>query len=134
MKQALKEFDKLIIAIGSAQESGTKENPFSAADRKKMIELALQGEQGFEIVFIEDIFDDTRWVSHCEQKAGKFDVVICGDGKHKKLFRNAGYKIKELGRIDDISATEVRDRMLKNDNWEELVPEVVVEYVKKKLP
>jgi len=38
IKDALKEVDELVIAIGSSQHSGTKENPFSTEERIKMIE------------------------------------------------------------------------------------------------
>ena len=41
VKEALKHCDRLIIAIGSAQESRTKKNPFTFEERRKFIWHAL---------------------------------------------------------------------------------------------
>ena len=41
VKEVLNEVDELIIGIGSAQESHTLENPFTAGERMLMIKSAL---------------------------------------------------------------------------------------------
>ena len=44
VKEALNNSDKLLIVIGSAQESRTKRNPFSFLERKTMIKEILKNE------------------------------------------------------------------------------------------
>ena len=58
-----KDFEKIIIGIGSSQYSNTKQNPFSGEERKKMIELALkEWISNYETIYIPDIHDSEKWV------------------------------------------------------------------------
>ena len=66
------------------------------------------------------------YVSYVEKKVPKFDAVYCGNDNARKLFREKGYETHDLRRIDCISATEVRKRILKDANWKELLPKEVV--------
>ena len=43
IREALKHCDHLIIAIGSAQESGTKRNPFDYETRKELLRRSMWG-------------------------------------------------------------------------------------------
>ncbi|MEM0351214.1 MAG: nicotinamide-nucleotide adenylyltransferase, partial [Archaeoglobaceae archaeon] len=67
VKKILEEVDELIIGIGSAQESHSIENPFTAGERVLMISRALD-EIGVKkkvyIIPLEDIYRNSLWVSH----------------------------------------------------------------------
>jgi len=68
VKEALKQVDKLFIGIGCAQEQNTKENPFSAKERKEMIDLALKKIKNCSVYEIPDFDDDNDWVKYIEKK------------------------------------------------------------------
>jgi bifunctional NMN adenylyltransferase/nudix hydrolase len=68
--QALRSADKLILLVGSSQASPSIRNPFSFAERKKMIEDSLSSEfrQRTIILPIPDYFySDNAWVAHAQQ-------------------------------------------------------------------
>jgi len=121
---AAKEVDSLIIGIGSSQESGTKENPFSAAERRRMIENSLAGIK-FKIFDIPDINNNELWVSHVKQIIPEFDSVYTNTELECRLFKEAGCQVRETPFFDrgNYSGTEIRRRILAGEMWEDLVPE-----------
>jgi len=133
VKEALEEFDELVIAIGSAQYFNTKGNPFSADEREEMIKEALEKEniKNAFIAKIDDINCNGTYVSHVEREIPKCAAIFCGSEKTKTLFSKAGYDVRELGRYYDINATGIREKIIKGESWEELVPKKIAEYIKK---
>ena len=95
IKEALKEVDELIIAIGSSQFSHTEENPFSVDERIEMIEdtLIANDISDYTIFPIPDIGNDSKWVEHIELIVPQFDVVFTGNELTEKLFREKKYKV-----------------------------------------
>jgi nicotinamide-nucleotide adenylyltransferase len=134
IKNALKFSDKIIIAIGSSQEKETKENPFSYEERKEMIEKVSRKENlkgDISIIAVPDINDDDKWVEHVVSIVGKIDIVYTGNGWVKRLFSEEGFKVEDVHMFEDINATEIRKRIDRNENWQDLVPHEVVEYLRK---
>ncbi len=128
-----KENKKVLVAIGSSQFKNKPENPFSAKERQEMIIKSAKqsGIRNFETFFVPDIFDDNAWVQHLLKITGKADIVYTGSLLTKKLFENQGFKVKELERIDDISASLVRLKIAKGLEWKSLVPDAVAELIEK---
>ncbi|MBU0628540.1 MAG: nicotinamide-nucleotide adenylyltransferase [Nanoarchaeota archaeon] len=133
IKLALKECSKVIIAIGSSQESGTKDNPFTYEERKEMIYNTLKAHKvmDYDIVPVPDINDDKKWVSHVKKIIPDFDVAYTGNKLTQKLFKEKGIKINKIELIPHISATEIRKRILHGNEWAGIVPEDVAEYIRK---
>lgn len=135
-KQILKEVDELIVGIGSAQESHTLENPFTAGERVLMITRAL-AEAGIDlsrvhIIPIPDVNNNAVWVSHVISLSPPFEVIYSGNPLVKRLFKEAGFEVKTppLFKRKEYWGTEIRDRMIKSRNWEQLVPKSVLEVMK----
>ena len=67
IKWILKKYDKVIIVIGSSQDSFTDKNPFTLEERKKMIQKTLRSEKilkkKYSIIGIPDVYDDDVWVA-----------------------------------------------------------------------
>ena len=131
IKNALKEVDELIIGIGSSNEENTKENPFTVKERIEMIDLVLPNNNisSYTVYPIQDFHDDKKWVENIESLVPKFDIVYTGNNWTERCFKGK-YKVKKVDMLDGISSTIIRNRILKNKNWEELVPKEVVEYIK----
>jgi len=123
--------DQVIVAIGSSQQQKTIDNPFSYDERKEMILRSVEKNDidNITIVGVSDIFDDSKWVSHVANTVGKFDVVYTGNEHVLNLFIKAGYPVNKIILIPNISATEIRSRIIKAENWGELVPSAVYEYL-----
>ena len=95
VEQALARFEKVTIAVGSAQDEWTVDNPFSFEERKDMIQqwVAKNGYSGsVDIVGIEDINDPPNWVEHAANHHGKGTLVTSDDGT-KKLYEESDFDV-----------------------------------------
>jgi nicotinamide-nucleotide adenylyltransferase len=123
--------ETLTIGIGSAQYSHTVNNPFTAGERYRMISNSLKdtGITNAYIVPIEDLNRYSVWVSHVVSMSPPFSVVYSNNSLTRRLFLEAGYKIKDspLYNRSEYSGTEVRRRMLSDEDWRSLVPKAVAD-------
>lgn len=135
VKRALKEAKHLIIVVAVPLQK-TKKDPFSAEERKDMVEQALHSEgiKGFSLYVVNDIPSDGEYASHVRQFVPNFSVVYVGENKlNERLFKEAGFKVVSSERYFGISSTKVREDMLRNGSeWKKMVPKAVVGYVEKK--
>jgi len=135
IKHLMKKVDELIILVGSSQYSHELENPFTAGERISMIRLALV-ESGIDpgrcyIIPVTDVNMHKVWVAHVVTYTPRFDVVFSNEPLTCRLFKEAGFQVKPIPYFNrkKYSATEVRNRMLKRKNWEELVPKSVAKFI-----
>lgn len=134
--QALAENDKIIVAIGSAEENFLPENPFTASERYEMIEAAFEeakiDPQKYCIMPVRNIDNYALWTHHVELLLPPFETVYAGSKIVQTLFRKNGkYNVKPVKVKKNINATRVRESMLKNEQWEKLVPKAVAAFMKK---
>ncbi len=135
-KDLLDKFEELIIVVGSSQYSHTKENPFTTGERISMIRLALDEEginpSRYFIVPVPDVEMHSTWVSHVISYSPKFDVIYTNEPLTRRLFIEAGFKVESIPfyNREKLSATEIRRRILFNEDWEELVPKSVANFIK----
>ena len=98
-----------------------------------MIENSLVKEElsHYTIFPIPDIKDDKRWVKHVEKVAPKFDTIFTGNKLTEKLFKKAGYTVKKVEIIKGINGTTIRDKIIKDKPWKNLVPKETLEVIEK---
>lgn len=134
VKRALEEAKKLIIVV-TVPLRKTDNDPFSAEERKEMVEEALHAEgiTGFVIYIVKDILLDSEYVEHVRRNVPAFNVVYVGDNKlNEELFKKAGFKVVASERYFGISSTDVREDMLKKGNkWKGIVPRSVSGYIER---
>jgi nicotinamide-nucleotide adenylyltransferase len=135
IKYILKRVDAVIIAIGSAQCSHTLENPFTAGERITMSRLALHeagiSSDDYLLIPISDINIHKLWVAHLTSLTPSFQTVFSNEPLTATLFREAGFKVESIPYFnrDKYSATEIRRRMLANEDWSSLTPRSVASYI-----
>lgn len=135
IKEILKQHDHIIIGVGSSQEKDTKLNPLSAQTRVKLIKEALKTEgiirKQYSIILLPDIHDQKNWAAYVNGLVPEFDTLYTGSDFTKKCYNNAGKKIIDIPRIKNISATDIRERIINNDpTWKTLVPQPIVNALK----
>jgi nicotinamide-nucleotide adenylyltransferase len=136
VKDILNEVDELVIVIGSAQYSHRIDNPFTTGERLMMIRKALEEERidlkRIWIVPVPDVHIHAVWVSVVESYTPHFDIVYSNEPLTRRLFIEAGYEVRPIRfyNREVYSATEIRERMLRGKNWEELVPKSVADFIK----
>lgn len=136
VKDILEEADELIIVIGSAQMSHEPDNPFTAGERIEMIQRALD-EAGvsrslYMLIPISDAPAHRVWVSMVESQAPKFDVVYTNQPLTRRLLYEANYEVREIQfyQRGQYEATKIRQRILDCEDWQDLVPNTVYQYIK----
>jgi nicotinamide-nucleotide adenylyltransferase len=136
IEDVMKEVDELVIVIGSAQYSHDLNDPFTAGERLVMVRRALE-EAGIDcgqvwIVPVPDVGLHSMWVSALEGYTPKFDVVYSNEPLTRRLFTEAGCKVKSIRfhKRNLHSSTEIRKRMINGESWEKLVPKTVAELIK----
>lgn len=135
VKNLSKKYNKVIIGLGSSQYKNKSDNPFSSNERKLMIKNSLDESDinNYKIVEISDIHDPPNWVDHVLSITTDFDIVITNNSFTKKLFLEKGFNVEEtpLYNKQEYSGKEIRNRIKNNQSWEHLVPEPVVDIIKK---
>lgn len=127
--EVLAECDELVIVVGSAEDSHTSENPFTASERYQMIASSLPEKElsRVHIVPVRDVNRYSIWVNHVESYVPSFDVVFSNSSLTRSLFAQAGYDVRNTKAYNPrlYSGTEVRRRIACGEKWRHLVPEPV---------
>ena len=118
---------RILIGIGSS------EKPFTAQDRKEMIQRALQAEDiipMFDVEFVElpDHDDDAEWTKHVLERVGRVDKIWTGNEWTKKCFEGK-IEIQWIKEVPGFSSTDIRALIKKDGDWEDKVPEEVYRYI-----
>ncbi|RBQ22571.1 Nicotinamide-nucleotide adenylyltransferase [Candidatus Methanobinarius endosymbioticus] len=128
IKKTFEEVDEIVIGIGSAQLSHTTRDPFTAGERVMMITKTLSennvNSAKYYIIPIQDIQMNAVWVSHLKMLTPPFKKIFSGNPLVQRLFEEENYKIAKppLFEREKLSGTEVRRRMIADENWKKLVP------------
>ncbi len=124
--------DELVFGIGSAGDSHSARNPFTAGERVMMATKALnEFDLTTYVVPIEDLDRNSVWVSHVRSMTPHFDVAYSNNPLVIRLFEEAGVEVRQspMFNREELEGTEVRERMIEDRDWESLVPEPVVEVI-----
>ncbi|SFS69067.1 nicotinamide-nucleotide adenylyltransferase [Halostagnicola kamekurae] len=132
VERIAEDVDELVLGIGSAGDSHSTRNPFTAGERIMMITKSLVE---FDLVTyavpIEDLERNSVWVSHVQSMSPDFDIAYSNNPLVIQLFREAGVDVRQspMFNRDVLEGTELRERMIADENWERLVPDPVVDVV-----
>jgi len=131
VKRSLKKVDKLVIVIGRAHESGTKENPFSGKERMLMWKNYIK-EHDLKNVRVMTIQKGKTTEERIQNLLGrvKFDVLFASDERIRKA-SNGRFKVELIkNRIGRLSATQVREAIASGEAWEHLTGKSVAQTIK----
>ncbi len=133
IKKILNECDEVVIAIGSSNETGTLENPFSYSERKSMIEKTLKNKKikNYKIYAVPDLYGDKKWVEFMKNNLPAYEFVYSGNPWTLRCFKKYDSKVSKIRLIKGISSTIIRERIIKNKGWKNLVPKEIADYLEK---
>ncbi len=127
LKFALTKVNKLWIGIGSSNKPLQKQNPFSAEERKEMILSSIDNslKSKIQIYNIPDLENHEKWVENIQNIIPSFDIVFSNDDLTKHLYSKKSIKVLSIPFVkrDTLSGTNIRDRILGDQEWKHLVPE-----------
>ena len=133
VKGIVDDVDELVLGVGSADASHEPRNPFTAGERIMMIQNTLTAfETTTYVVPLDDMDRNSVWVSHVESMSPWFDVAYSNNPLVIRLFREDGVDVRqtEMFDRDNLRGTEIRERMARDGDWEQLVPDAVVEVIR----
>src|SRR5512136_1261525 len=114
------EVDEIVVVVGSAQESHTPENPFTAGERLAMIYGALEDlRDRCYVIPLQDVDRNAVWVSHVLSMIPAFDLVYSNNPLVVELFTEAGTEVRKppmYGR-EVYSGTAIRKLMRQGGDW-----------------
>jgi nicotinamide-nucleotide adenylyltransferase len=123
----------LILAIGSAQESFTTENPFTAGERVEMIQRALAEAhvEGCLPIPVADIHQHAQWVAYLRGLLPPFDIVYTNNPLTRLLFERERIRVESppLLEREKLQGVVIRRRLVEGREWKELVPPAVARYL-----
>lgn len=135
VKWILDKVDELVVAIGSAQYSHSLYNPFTCGERLEMMLEALK-EAKVDLskvitITVPDIHLHSLWAKLVISLSPRFHVVYSNEPLTRRLFEEEGVKVESIPffRRKVYSATEIRRRMLKGNEWRSLVPSSVAKLI-----
>ncbi len=114
----LRRYSKITIAIGSAKEKRTKDNPFSAAERKEMIRTVLRTHAGWKkrvsFAFLADYASNATWVrAVCSRFPSSRFAVASANPLVRRLLHGADYSLdpSPLFRRAEWEGKQIRKRI-----------------------
>jgi nicotinamide-nucleotide adenylyltransferase len=138
VRDASIEVDELVIVIGSSQRSHEFRNPFTAGERIEMIRETLIAEQKIDdprimLIPVPDTNIHYLWTYQIDLLVPRYDRVYTNDLFTRYLFTERGVNVVQprLHKRRDLSATQVRRRMVMNRDWQSLVPHRTAEFIAK---
>ncbi|PSQ55233.1 nicotinamide-nucleotide adenylyltransferase, partial [Halobacteriales archaeon SW_12_67_38] len=123
----------LVLGIGSADDSHTRHDPFTAGERIMMLTKALEdADLVIYPVPLEDLDRNAVWVSHVRSMSPTFEIAYSNNPLVVQLFTEAGVEVRQSPMFDreKLEGTEIRERMIADDGWAALVPDAVVDVVR----
>ncbi|WP_323191963.1 nicotinamide-nucleotide adenylyltransferase [Halostella sp. PRR32] len=132
VQEIAEDVDELVLGIGSAGDSHSKHDPFTAGERVMMVTKSLVDiDLVTYAVPIEDLERNSVWVSHVQSMSPEFDVAYSNNPLVIQLFEEAGVEVRQspMFNREVLEGQEVRERMIKGKNWKSLLPDPVVEVV-----
>jgi nicotinamide-nucleotide adenylyltransferase len=119
---------KLIIVIGSSQESRTAQNPLTVSEREQLLvpmleDLKQRFDSAYQIIPVPDINDYPHWVEHVNAFVPPYDVTYSGNVEGGiKLFETAGIPVIKAIFQTDISSTQIRTAIRQGGEWKQFMP------------
>jgi len=124
---ALSKVDKLWVGLGSSNKPAQKNDPFSAEERKEMILSSIDDsmKDKISIYFIPDFDNHVKWIEKIDTIIPKFEIVFSNDELTKHLYSTRSVQVIPIPFLkrDVLSGTKIRDLVINDQKWDNLVPE-----------
>lgn len=130
----LRQYDEVVVVIGSAEQTMTFANPLTAGERIDMIRSCFSPAQLSRLLLlpVRDIDNHNLWVAHLCSYAPEFDAVYSNNELVRLLFSKQGVRVRSFDLVDRMAyqGTILREKILKGKAWQSDVPTPVARYLK----
>ena len=127
IKFALSKVDKIWLGIGSSNKPPGHENPFTAEEREKMILSSINSDiaNKIQIYYVPDLDDHKKWIENLDNIVPEYQLVFSNDEMTQHLYSKRNMEVLSIPftKRDELSGTNIREKIRSDQNWEHLVPE-----------
>ncbi len=140
VRQALSTADRVLIAVGSAQESFTVDNPLTAGERIQIIEAGLYEALGedwplrIRIYPVMDINMNKVWIRYLQMLLPPFDAILSGNSLVAELAKDSGLQVlkPEFYNRRECQGRVIRERAARGDpSWRSCIQASVLRLLDK---
>ena len=135
LRFALSKVDKLWVGLGSSNLSPQKNNPFSAEQRKEMILSSIDDlmKEKISIYFIPDLDNHIKWIEKIDTIVPNFDIIFSNDELTNHLYSKRDIQVITIPFLnrDRLSGTTIRDLIISDQKWDDLVPKGTKNFLEK---
>ena len=135
LRFALSKVDKLWVGLGSSNLSPQKNNPFSAEQRKEMILSSIDDsmKEKISIYFIPDLDNHIKWIEKIDTIVPNFDIIFSNDELTNHLYSKRDIQVVTIPFLnrDRLSGTNIRDLIISDQKWDDLVPKGTKNFLEK---
>lgn len=134
LQALVEQAEEVLIGIGSSNKYDAA-NPFTPAESAEMIALVLPRASNYRLLEVPDLGHGPRWRAMVSEMLGPLDLFVTANDYVKGLLEQ-DYPVAHPvtlvppHRRVAVDATMVRRAMARGEDWEELVPAVVADYLK----
>lgn len=132
---ALSKVDKLCVGLGSSNKPIDKSNPFTPEQRKEMILSSIDDsmKERISIYFIPDVDNHIKWIEKIDTIVPKFDIIFSNDELTKHLYSKRNTQVISIPFLnrESLSGTNIRDLIIRDQKWDDLVPTGTRNFLKK---
>ncbi|MCB9807211.1 adenylyltransferase/cytidyltransferase family protein [Candidatus Peribacteria bacterium] len=113
------DFERLLLIIGSADKSGTDENPWDVQEREKIIRasIPLELQEKIDITSLADVPDDDVWCKNLKTLLPSEVTLFTGNEWVRSICERHEIQTDWIDSYDvDISGTRIRELIKKGED------------------
>jgi nicotinamide-nucleotide adenylyltransferase len=133
VRQILAERDEVAVCVAMGNVSHSRNDPASAGERVEVVQAVLEREAPgrYHVCAAPYDTDDAANFAELRLLLPGFDAVYANSPSTRELARVEGLETISLAAAVDVSGTEVRRRIVAGEPWEDLVPAVAAEVLRR---
>lgn len=108
-----------MLVIGSAEKSGTDENPWTLQEREEIIRVSipLELQERMDIVWLDDVLDDDEWCQNLKKILLSESILFTGNEWVRDICARHGIQTDWIGSYEiDISGTRIREMIQRGED------------------
>lgn len=114
------DYERLLIVIGSAEKSGTDENPWTLQEREEIIRasIPLEIQEKLDIMWLPDVPDDDVWCENLKRLTFNIQPLTLFTGNEwvRDICERHGIQTDWIIPTIDISGTKIREMIEKGED------------------
>ena len=121
VERILTDYGRLILVIGSAEKSGTDENPWTLQEREEIIRasIPLELQERMDIIWLDDAPDDDEWCENLKHLTFNIEhwTLFTGNEWVRNICARHGIQTEWIDSYQiDISGTRIREMIQRGED------------------